>query len=229
MNTRLQVEHPVTEMVTGVDIVAEQIRDRRQLPLIARARTRCGGPATPSSAGSTPRTPSGDFRPDPGMVTGVRAAGRCEGVRVDTHVASGYRIPPFYDSMIAKLIVHGADRADGDPAGRERPSTAFRIEGVKTTIPLHRLHPRRPGLPRRPLRHPAGSSGWLAGEGQLVMAKVILHPLGGPLENVRSTRRRRGATSSTWGGSSPSSTGRAARSAPAGASRTSSGSTPRAS
>jgi acetyl-CoA carboxylase biotin carboxylase subunit len=108
MNTRIQVEHPVTEMVTGVDLVREQL-------LIAAARS-CRSArktihiaATPSSAASTPktRTPS---CPRPGLVKRFHAAGG-PGVRVDTHIYDGYRIPPNYDSMIGKLIVHGTDRA----------------------------------------------------------------------------------------------------------------------
>jgi acetyl-CoA carboxylase biotin carboxylase subunit len=135
MNTRLQVEHPVTEMVTGVDIVKEQILIAANCPLSLRQeQVRWSGHAIELRVNA--EDPERDFRPDPGVVTAFEPPAM-EGVRVDTHVASGYRIPPFYDSMIAKLIVHGADRADA--IGRaEAALDRFRVEGVKTTAPLHR-------------------------------------------------------------------------------------------
>jgi len=106
--------------------------------------------------------PDRGFRPDPGVVT-VFEPPVGEGVRVDTHVAAGYRIPPFYDSMIAKLVVHGADRAEAIDRA-EAALDSFRIEGVKTTVPIH----------RRILRHPEFRAGrydtqwlerWLAARG----------------------------------------------------------------
>jgi acetyl-CoA carboxylase biotin carboxylase subunit len=136
MNTRLQVEHPVTEMVTGVDIVAEQIRIAANCPLSVRQdEVRWSGHALELRINA--EDPDRGFRPDPGVVA-VFEPPVMEGVRVDTHVASGYRIPPFYDSMIAKLIVHGADRVEAIRRA-EGALDRFRIEGVKTTAPLHRL------------------------------------------------------------------------------------------
>ncbi len=135
MNTRLQVEHPVTEMVTGVDIVREQIRIAANCPLsVTQEEVRWSGHAIEMRVNA--EDPERDFRPDPGTVTVFeRPSG--DGVRVDSHVEAPYRIPPFYDSMVAKLIVHGPDR----PTAIARASSAldaFRVEGVKTTIPLHR-------------------------------------------------------------------------------------------
>jgi acetyl-CoA carboxylase biotin carboxylase subunit len=108
MNTRIQVEHPVTEMITGVDLVREQL-------LIARRRETLAAPAgrqvhtvTRSCAASTPRIRTRSW-PSPGTVKRFHPAGG-PGVRMDTHIYDGYRIPPNYDSMIGKLIVHGRDR-----------------------------------------------------------------------------------------------------------------------
>ena len=108
MNTRLQVEHPISEMISGIDIVREQLRiaagDAARLsPERYRA---CA--ATPSNAASMPRTPT-TFRPSPGRITDYHAPGGL-GVRVDSALYQGYAVPPYYDSLIAKLIVHGASR-----------------------------------------------------------------------------------------------------------------------
>ena len=135
MNTRLQVEHPVTEMVTGVDIVKEQIRIAAGEPLTSRQEDiEMQGHAIEFRINA--EDVEADFKPDPGTLDLVELP-TGEGIRVDTHVESGYRIPPFYDSMIAKLIVHGATRAVAIAAA-EKALAAFRIEGVKTTIPVHR-------------------------------------------------------------------------------------------
>jgi acetyl-CoA carboxylase biotin carboxylase subunit len=133
MNTRLQVEHPVTEMITGVDIVQEQIRiaANESLPL-SQSDVSLSGHAIEFRINA--EDPAEDFRPDPGEVS-VFTPPVGEEVRVDTHVEPGYEIPPFYDSMIAKLIVRGADRAAAIAEG-ERALAAFGIEGVKTTIPI---------------------------------------------------------------------------------------------
>jgi len=135
MNTRLQVEHAVTEMISGIDIVQEQIRIAANRPLeFTQADVRIGGHAIEFRINA--EDPDRSFRPDPGTIA-VFEAPSGDGVRVDTHVSSGYTIPPFYDSMIAKLIVHGADRSDAIRRS-ERALDDFRIEGVKTTLPIHR-------------------------------------------------------------------------------------------
>ena len=135
MNTRLQVEHPVTEMITGVDIVQEQIKIAANQPLdITQDDVDIDGHAIEFRINA--EDPDRDFRPDPGVVE-VFDPPSGDGIRVDTHVEAGYQIPPFYDSMIAKLIVHGTDREAA--IGRsEAALDAFRIEGVATTIPIQR-------------------------------------------------------------------------------------------
>ncbi len=135
MNTRLQVEHPVTEMITGVDIVEQQIRIAANEALsLEQDEVSFDGHAIELRINA--EDPDADFRPDPGEIL-VFEPPQGDGVRVDSHVRSGYRIPPFYDSMIAKLIVHGPDRASAI-ARAEEALASFRIEGVATTIPLHR-------------------------------------------------------------------------------------------
>jgi acetyl-CoA carboxylase biotin carboxylase subunit len=135
MNTRLQEEHQVTEMITGVDIVKEQIRIAANQPLgITQDDVTIDGHAIEFRINA--EDPDQDFRPDPGVVSLFEPPAG-DGVRVDSHVESGYEIPPFYDSMIAKLIVHGADRGDAIKRA-ERALDDFRIEGVATTIPIHR-------------------------------------------------------------------------------------------
>jgi len=135
MNTRIQVEHPVTEMVTGVDIVQQQIRIAANEPLSIRQDE-----VTPSGHAIEFRInaedPEQGFRPDPGELTRFEPP-EGQGLRVDTHVERGYRIPPFYDSMIAKLIVLGEDRSQAVEKARGALE-AFHVAGVATTIPLHR-------------------------------------------------------------------------------------------
>jgi acetyl-CoA carboxylase, biotin carboxylase subunit len=134
MNTRIQVEHPVTEMVTGIDLVKEQL-------LLA-----AGEPFDMRQDDVTPRgwaiefrlnaeDPTADFMPSPGEIRALELPGG-PGVRVDTALYTGYRVPPFYDSLIAKLIVWGRDRDEAIARGR-RALTEFRIDGIKTTIPFH--------------------------------------------------------------------------------------------
>lgn len=134
MNARIQVEHPVTEAVTGMDLVAEQIAiaDGRGLRL-KQGDVRIEGCAIECRINA--EDPARDFQPSPGTVrTAVWPSG--EGVRVDTHIVSGSRIPPYYDSLMAKIIVHAADR----PAALERMRHALaatRIEGVATNLAFH--------------------------------------------------------------------------------------------
>ena len=134
MNARIQVEHPVTEVVTGVDLVAEQIgvAEGRGMSL-KQSEVRWEGCAMECRINA--EDPGNDFRPAPGRVrTAIWPFG--EGVRVDTHIVSGASIPPFYDSLLAKIIAHGPDR----PAVLERLRSAIsqtRIEGVATNLSFH--------------------------------------------------------------------------------------------
>ena len=135
MNTRLQVEHPVTEMVTGFDIVKEQIAIAANRCLsISQDQVMLTGHAIEVRINA--EDPAEGFKPTPGQVTVFSPPVEGDGVRVDTHVQEGYVVPPFYDSMIAKLICHGPDRM----TAIEKTITAlndFKIEGVKSTIPIH--------------------------------------------------------------------------------------------
>ena len=133
MNTRLQVEHPVTEMITGVDLVREQIRVAEGHGLsVNQEDIRFTGHAIECRINAEDaRT----FAPSPGKVTYFHAPGGMH-VRVDSGLYAGYRIPPYYDSMIAKLIVYGRTR-EGCLMRLRRALEEFVVEGVKTTIPLH--------------------------------------------------------------------------------------------
>ena len=134
MNTRLQVEHPITEAITGIDLVREQIRIAAGLPMsfhqedigfsghAIECRINAEDPVT--------------FVPSPGVVTDYHAPGGL-GVRVDSGLYAGYRVPPHYDSLVAKLIVHGQTRNECLMRLR-RALEEFVVEGVNTTIPLHR-------------------------------------------------------------------------------------------
>jgi len=134
MNTRLQVEHPVTEMVCGVDLVREQIRIAAGQALgYAQADVKFAGHAIECRV--TAEDPD-TFLPTPGKVTAFHAPGGL-GVRVDSALYAGYAVPPFYDSMVAKLIVHAPTRADAI-ARMRRAIDEFHITGIKTTLPLHR-------------------------------------------------------------------------------------------
>lgn len=132
MNTRLQVEHPVTEMVTGIDLVLEQIRVAAGMPLsFTQDDIELKGHAIECRiCAENPRT----FRPSPGQITYWHPPGGL-GVRVDSGVYQGYRIPPFYDSLIGKLIVTGKTRNDCLMRLR-RALSEFVIDGIETTIPL---------------------------------------------------------------------------------------------
>jgi len=134
MNTRIQVEHPVTEMVTGIDLVKEQIKVAAGLPLEFRQED-----IVINGHSFECRINAEDpvkFTPCPGKITSFNAPGG-PGVRVDTAVYQNYTVPPTYDSMIAKLIVHGKDR-DEAMARMSRALEEFIVEGIKTTIPLHK-------------------------------------------------------------------------------------------
>ena len=132
MNTRVQVEHPVTEMITGVDIVKEQIRIANGQPLSYRQEDiNIRGHAFECRINAEdPET----FMPSPGTIEQFHAPGGL-GVRVDTHIYNGYKVPPYYDSMIGKLIVHGNSRDSALARMGGALSEAF-IVGIKTNIPL---------------------------------------------------------------------------------------------
>ncbi|MHB9137833.1 MAG: acetyl-CoA carboxylase biotin carboxylase subunit [Victivallaceae bacterium] len=133
MNTRIQVEHPVTEEITGFDLIKEQIRVAAGEKLsFSQKDVQIHGHVIECRINA--EDPYNNFTPSPGLVNLFIPSGSI-GVRVDSHVYSGYRIPPYYDSMIAKLIIKGKDRAHCLSICR-RALDEFIIEGVKTTIPL---------------------------------------------------------------------------------------------
>jgi len=145
MNTRIQVEHPVTEWVTGVDLVREQLRVAAGEAIEFDSVPRLHGHAIECRINA--EDPEHDFRPTPGTVSAFHAPGG-NGIRVDTHVYAGYRIPPHYDSLLGKLIVYGKDRRQA----LDRTYHAldeFVIEGVPTTIPFL----------KRVIRHPEFEAG----------------------------------------------------------------------
>jgi acetyl-CoA carboxylase biotin carboxylase subunit len=134
MNTRLQVEHPVTEMLTGIDLVKEQIRIASGERLnLRQKKIKSEGVAIECRINA--EDPDNDFRPHAGKITMCVAPGG-KGVRVDSHVYSGYEVPPYYDSLLGKLIVHQKGREEAI-ACMKRALSEYRIEGIKTTIPLH--------------------------------------------------------------------------------------------
>jgi acetyl-CoA carboxylase biotin carboxylase subunit len=134
MNTRIQVEHPVTEMLTGVDLVKEQIRiaagdplslEQEDVPMVGHAM----------EFRINAEDPDQDFMPSPGEISSLEVPGG-PGVRVDSAIFQGYQIPPFYDSMVGKLIVWALTREEAISRAR-RALREYRLEGIKTTIPLH--------------------------------------------------------------------------------------------
>jgi acetyl-CoA carboxylase biotin carboxylase subunit len=135
MNTRIQVEHPVTEAVTGIDLVKEQIRIASGEKLHHKQEDiRFNGCAIECRINA--EDPDNDFMPSPGKITMLDLPGG-RGVRIDTHVYQGYSIPPYYDSLIAKLIVHGKDRSEAITICR-RALDEFIVDPIKTTIPFHK-------------------------------------------------------------------------------------------
>ena len=133
MNTRIQVEHPVTEMVTGVDLVKEQLVIAGGEKLRYRQEDiKMQGHAVECRINAEdPKT----FIPSPGKITQYHAPGG-PGIRVDSHIYNGYTVPPYYDSMIGKLIAHGDDRASAIARMRTALSEVV-IDGIKTNVPLH--------------------------------------------------------------------------------------------
>jgi acetyl-CoA carboxylase biotin carboxylase subunit len=136
MNTRIQVEHPVTEEVTGIDLVKEQILVAAGEPMTFKQEdVKLHGHAIECRINAEDFEHG--FRPSPGKVTYWYRPGG-PGLRVDSHVYAGYTIPPYYDSMIGKLIAHGKDRAEAIRR-MEIALEEMIVEGIKTTIPFHRL------------------------------------------------------------------------------------------
>ncbi len=134
MNTRIQVEHPVTEMLTGVDLVKEQIRVAAGEPLsLTQEDVPMVGHAIEFRINA--EDPDKDFMPSPGEISFLDVPGG-PGVRVDSAIYQGYKIPPFYDSIVGKLIVWALTRDEAIARAR-RALREYRLEGIKTTIPLH--------------------------------------------------------------------------------------------
>ena len=142
MNTRIQVEHPVTEMITGIDLIKEQIRVAAGEPLgyTQNDITFTGHAIECRVNAEDPKT----FIPSPGKIVNYLAPGGL-GVRVDSHVYPGYTVPPYYDSMIAKLIVHGRTRTEC-LSRLERALKEYVIDGIKTTLPLHQKLIKNPDI-----------------------------------------------------------------------------------
>jgi acetyl-CoA carboxylase biotin carboxylase subunit len=134
VNTRVQVEHPVTEMITGVDIVKTMIRVAAGEPLAYKqGDIKVNGHAMECRINA--EDPARNFMPQPGKITQWEPPGG-PGVRMDTHVVTGYTVPKFYDSMVAKLIVHD-DSREACMTRTARALREFRVEPIKTTVPLH--------------------------------------------------------------------------------------------
>lgn len=134
MNARIQVEHPVTEMVTGIDLIKEQLRVAAGEKLgYSQRDIRIQGAAIECRINA--EDPANDFKPSPGRI-GLYCPPGGIGVRMDSHAYSGYVVPPHYDSMIGKLIVHAEDR-DKAIVSMRRALDEFVVEGIKTTIPLY--------------------------------------------------------------------------------------------
>ena len=131
MNTRIQVEHPVTEMITGVDLVKEQLLVAMGKPLsFKQTDLKVNGHAIECRI--LAENPKLDFRPSPGLIKNISLPGGL-GIRVDTHLYAGYLIPPYFDSMIAKLIVHGKTREEAIKK-MQIALKEFAIEGIDTNI-----------------------------------------------------------------------------------------------
>jgi acetyl-CoA carboxylase biotin carboxylase subunit len=145
MNTRIQVEHPVTEAVTGIDLIKEQIRIASGEKL-AYKQDDITFEGSAIECRINAEDPDKDFMPSPGKITTMQAPGG-RGVRLDSHAYSGYEISPYYDSMIGKLIVHGKNRQEAISICK-RALDEFIIEPIKTTIPFHKKVMNNPAFVR---------------------------------------------------------------------------------
>jgi acetyl-CoA carboxylase biotin carboxylase subunit len=135
INCRIQVEHPVTEMVTGLDLIAQQIRLAAGEKLGLRQEdVRFRGHAIEFRINA--EDPTDNFAPQTGVIEGLQLPGG-PGVRVDTHLYPGYEVPPFYDSLLAKLVVWGEDRPQALARAR-RALAEFEVVGIRTNIAFHR-------------------------------------------------------------------------------------------
>jgi acetyl-CoA carboxylase biotin carboxylase subunit len=132
MNTRIQVEHPVTEMLTGVDLVKEQIRVAAGAELSVKEMPTLRGHVIECRVNA--EDPARNFQPSPGKIDVFHPPGG-PGVRLDTHVYAGYSVPPYYDSLLAKLICQGRDREEAIRR-MQIALESFIVEGVTTTIPF---------------------------------------------------------------------------------------------
>ena len=192
MNTRLQVEHPVTEAITGVDLVREQIRIADGKPLsVKQDEIEFKGHAIECRINAEdPWT----FAPSPGLVTAYHAPGGMH-VRVDSGLYAGYRIPPYYDSMIAKLIVYGRTR-EGCIMRLKRALEEMVIEGVKTSIPLHAgAAQTSPTCSAATIRSSGSKTGWPSG--RLARVTTLVLPIFTQCKWVGGNAQRR-----CWGYSS---------------------------
>ena len=133
MNTRIQVEHPVTEMIHNVDLINQQIADASGEKVPDLPKENPTGHAFEFRINA--EDPDNNFRPSPGHIDYLHFPGGF-GVRIDSHVYNDYTIPPYYDSLIAKMIVWGVDRNHAI-ARAKRAFEEFNVEGIKTTIPFH--------------------------------------------------------------------------------------------
>ena len=135
MNTRIQVEHTITEAITGLDLIKEQIRIAAGEKLGLRQNdTNFSGHAIECRINA--EDPENDFLPSPGTITEFHAPGG-PGIRMDSHIYAGYKIPSIYDSLLAKLIAHGRTREEAISRMR-RALSELVVDGVKTTIPFHK-------------------------------------------------------------------------------------------
>ena len=169
MNTRIQVEHPITEAITGVDMVKAQllIAAGERLDAILPAKLEIRGHAIECRINA--EHPE-KFTPSAGKITAFNVPGG-NGVRVDTAQYAEGVVPPYYDSLIAKLIVHGRDRAEAI-AKMERALSQFIVQGIETSIPLHQAIFAGSRIPRRRIRHQV--HGRLSGRKE---ARIITNPM----------------------------------------------------
>jgi len=136
MNTRIQVEHPVTEAITGIDLVQEQIRIANGHALtLSQSQVQFSGHAIECRV--TAESAKDGFRPCPGQITRWQPSSGAD-IRVDSHGYAGYTVPPFYDSLLAKLIVRGENRVK-TVARMQQALASFVVSGIETTIPFLRL------------------------------------------------------------------------------------------